>query len=187
MVAVVSDFYQYLALNVVTTIALHVRDVGGLVICIMGGSVLCFCTRNCGQWNPVLCWPFCSYFVCFCHLRSLVMMIPRSRCWSVISNYWFDMFLVVLPVVVFDVHHRTFIYIESNLPLFTHSTSLLISSCSSIMPSGFLVLWQSLVSSANLDILLTIFVSWSFIYIRNNSRPNTLPCGTPDVTGAQLL
>ena len=55
------------------------------------------------------------------------------------------------------------------------------------MPSGFLALWQSLVSSANLDILLTILVSRSFMHITNSSRPNTLPCGTPDVTGAQLL
>ena len=27
----------------------------------MGGSVLYFCTWNCGQWIPVLCWPFCSF------------------------------------------------------------------------------------------------------------------------------
>ena len=49
--------------------------------------------------------------------------------------------------------------------LFAHSTSLLISSCNYIMASGFLALWQSLVSSANLDILLMILASWSFIYI----------------------
>ena len=47
--------------------------------------------------------------------------------------------------------------------------------------------WQSLVSSANFDILLAILLSASFIWIRNNSGPNTLPCGTPDVTGALLL
>ena len=62
-----------------------------------------------------------------------------------------------------------------------HSTSLLISSCSSIMSSGFLALWQSLVSSANLDIFLTVLVSRSFIYMINSSWPNTLPCGTPDL------
>ena len=55
------------------------------------------------------------------------------------------------------------------------------------MSSVFLALWQSLVLSANLDILLMILVSKSFIYIRNSSRHNTLPCGTLDVTGAQLL
>ena len=58
------------------------------------------------------------------------------------------------------------------------------------MSSGFLALWQSLVSSANFDILLTILVPRSFIYIyiymRNCSGPNTQPCGTPDVTGAHL-
>ena len=35
----------------------------------------------------------------------------------------------------------------------------------------------------NLDILLIILLSRSFISIRNSSGPNTLPCGTPDVTG----
>ena len=55
------------------------------------------------------------------------------------------------------------------------------------MSLGFLNLWQSLVSSANLDILLMILVSRSLIYIRNSSGPNTLSCGTPDVMGAQLL
>ena len=57
------------------------------------------------------------------------------------------------------------------------------------MSSWFLALWQGLVSSANLDILLTIFMSISFIYIyiRNSSVPNTLPCGTPDVTGALTI
>ena len=37
-------FYQYLVLNVGTRITLHVREVGRLGICIMGGSILCFCT-----------------------------------------------------------------------------------------------------------------------------------------------
>ena len=65
------------------------------------------------------------------------------------------------------------------------------------MSSGFLALWDNFVSSANLDILMTILVlvsilvsiyrSFIYIYIRNSSDPNTLPCGTPDVTGAQLL
>ena len=42
--SVSSPFYKCLALNVGTKIELHVRDVGGLGICIMVGSVLCFCT-----------------------------------------------------------------------------------------------------------------------------------------------
>ena len=44
-----------------------------------------------------------------------------------------------------------------------------------------------MVSSANLDILLNILVSRSFIYIQNSSGPNTLPYGTQDVTGAKSL
>ena len=35
----------------------------------------------------------------------------------------------------------------------------------------------------NLDIFPTIFQSSSFIYIKNSSGPNTLPCGTPEVAG----
>ena len=49
------------------------------------------------------------FSVCFCHLRSVVMMIPRSRC---------DLLSATVHVVVSDVHHRTFIYIETHLPLF---------------------------------------------------------------------
>ena len=40
--SVSSPFYQCLAVNVGTRIALNVRDVGGLGICIMGLSVLVF-------------------------------------------------------------------------------------------------------------------------------------------------
>ena len=57
------------------------------------------------------------------------------------------------------------------------------------MTSGFLAMWQSLASSANLVILLTMLVSGSFIYLYmiNASGPDTLSCGRQDVTGAQLL
>ena len=62
---------------------------------IMGRSVFCFSTWNCWQWTPVLFWPFWQLFsVCCCHLRGLVMMIPRSRCWSVVGNSWLDMLLL---------------------------------------------------------------------------------------------
>ena len=44
--SVTSSFYQCLALNVGTRIELHFRDVVGLWISIMRGSVLCFCTWN---------------------------------------------------------------------------------------------------------------------------------------------
>ena len=30
------------------------------------------------------------FLVCFCHLRSLFIVIPRSRCSSVVINYWLD-------------------------------------------------------------------------------------------------
>ena len=71
--------------------------------------------------------------------------------------------IVVVHVFESDVLHGTFINIEIHLHLFAHSTSLLIYFCSSIMLSWFLALWESLVSSENLDNLLTIFVSRSFL------------------------
>ena len=158
---------------------------GGLGICIMGASVLCFCTWNCGQWTPVLCWPFCSF--------SLLVIVTWGLCW-----WWFlgpalDLLAAVdwtfyscFACCVRCASQNIYLHLKLICLLFYYSTRLLISSCSSIMSSGFLAVWESLVSSANLDILLTILVSRLFIYIRN-SWPNILPCGTPDVTGAQLL
>ena len=98
--------------------------------------------------------------VCFCHLRSLVMIIPRSSCWSVVGNCWLDMLwlLCMLLCPMYITEHLSTLKLICHL--LAHSTSLLISSCSSIMSSGFLALWQSLVSSANFDIL--VFYSFSF-------------------------
>ena len=81
---------------------------------------------------------------------------------------------MLLCLMYITEHLSTFKFI---CHLFAHSTSLLISFCSFVMSSGFIALWQSLVSSANLDILMTMSVSRSFtyIYIRNSSGPNTLP------------
>ena len=47
--SVSSPFYQCLALNVGTRIALLVRDVGGLGICIMGGSIIFFAPEIAGN------------------------------------------------------------------------------------------------------------------------------------------
>ena len=47
--------------------------------------------------------------------------------------------IVALHVVVSDGHHRTFIYIETHLPLVCPLNKFIISSYSSIMSSGFLV------------------------------------------------
>ena len=99
--SVSSPFHQCLALNVGTRIALHVRNVGGLGICIMGGSVLCFCTcMKLRAWTPGLCWPFRSF--------PLFVFATCGLWW-----WWF----LDPAVVVSDVHHRTFIYIETHLPL----------------------------------------------------------------------
>ena len=56
-------FYQYLVLYAGKRIAWHIRDLDELEICIMGDQFFnCFCTWNCWQWTPVLCWPFCNFF-----------------------------------------------------------------------------------------------------------------------------
>ena len=88
---------------------------------------------------------------------------------------------VALHVVVSDVQIRTFISIEIHLPLVYPLNKFTVISCCSVMPSEFLALWQSVVSFANLDILLKILV-----YIRNSIGPNTLPYGTPDVICSKL-
>ena len=71
--------------------------------------------------------------------------------------------------------------------LFAQSTSLLRSVCNSRTSSGYLTLSQSFVSSANLYIFLTMPLSRSWMQMRKSSGPRTLPCGTPDVSGVQLL
>ena len=109
-------FYQYLALYLLTRIALHVRDVGGLRICIMEGSVLCFCTWNWGQWTTELCWPICSFslFVfATCVLWWWWFLDPTVDLLS--TNVDWTCYCC-LYVVVSDVHHRIFIYVETHLP-----------------------------------------------------------------------
>ena len=71
--------------------------------------------------------------------------------------------------------------------LLAQSASLLMFSCCSITAFGCLALFQSLMSSVNLEILLTMLLSKSLMYMRNSSGPSTLPCGTPDVTDVQSL
>ena len=70
--------------------------------------------------------------------------------------------------------------------LFAHWTNLLVWSCNSVMYSGFLALWQNLVSSTYLVIQLSWYLDHLYIY-KNINRPNILPCGTSDVTSAPLL
>ena len=128
------------------------------------------------------------FSVCSFHLRSLVMMIPRSSCWSVVGTVdWICYSCFACCCVRGALQNIILWTLKLICHLLANSTSLLISSSSAIMPSRFLALWQSLVSSENVDNLLTILISRSFIYIRNSSGPNTPPCGPPDVTGAQLL
>ena len=89
VVAVVSDFKinlcrtfsifcECLVLSVVTRIALHIRDVDGLVICIGRGLALVFMLEIAGN-EPQSLGCFEAFLFCFCHLRSLVMIFPKSH------------------------------------------------------------------------------------------------------------
>ena len=158
----------------------------------------------------------CSFSLFVLTLEVFDLMIPRSRCWSVVGNCWLDMLyylscwcvrcpinwsddwrilwaepmLFRLPnlLFLFDSYFLFFclkwvnwvcgvevfglIECSHSLPtlhywlncnnncitehlstlkfishLFAQSTSLLISSCSSVMSSGFLAQWHTLVSS----------------------------------------
>ena len=109
-----------------------------------GGSVLYFCTGNCGQWIqwPSL-GPFCSFFLfVLCHFRFLVIMIPGSLISLLICCHQLFIWHITVSshVVVSDAHPRTFINIEIHLSLSAHSTSLLIFSCSYVKSSMFLAL-----------------------------------------------
>ena len=98
------------------------------------------------------------FSVCFCHLRSLFIVIPRSRCSSVAVSCGSPLCSYVDCCCDQCAAHLSmlkFIY-----QAFTQSTSLLRSSCNSRTSSRFLELWQNFVSSANLDILLTMPLSW---------------------------
>ena len=79
--SVSSPFYQCLALKVETRIALHVRDVDGLGINLYNGRICSlFLYLKFLAMNPSTLLAVLKLFsVCFCHLRSLVM-IPISRC-----------------------------------------------------------------------------------------------------------
>ena len=74
-------FYQCLVLNKGTRIALHVRDVDEHRDLYNGRISSLFLYLKLRTMNPSTLLAVLQLFsVCFCHLRSLVMMIPRSRC-----------------------------------------------------------------------------------------------------------
>ena len=109
LVSISSPFYQCLALNVGTRIALYVRDVGGLAICIMGGSVLCFCTEIEGNESQYSVGRFAAFLCLFLPLEVFGdddSKIPLLICCRqlLIGNV-----IVALHVVVSNVHHRTVI------------------------------------------------------------------------------
>ena len=103
------------------------------------------------------------FSVCFCHLRGLVIVIPRSHCCSVDFSCWFSIvqlcYMLLWPMCI-TAHLSK---LKLICQVFPQSTSLLRSSCNSRTSSGCLELWQSFVSSANMDILLTMPLSRSLM------------------------
>ena len=67
--------------------------------------------------------------------------------------------------------------------VFSHSWSLLRSSCSRTAPSLLLILTYKRLSPANSLMCDVTQSGISLMYARNSSGPNTVPCGTPDRTG----
>ena len=119
--SVSSPFYQCLALNVGTeSHALHVQDVGGLGICIMGGSVLLFFVPEIKGNEPQYSVGRVAAFLCL-FLPPEVFGDDDSKfplliwCQQLLIGHVIVSF--AWHVVVSDVHHRTFIYIETHLPL----------------------------------------------------------------------
>src|SRR5688572_5076631 len=113
-------------------------------------------------------------------------MIPRSFSSSVALNflspisYSYPLFFLPTCMIV----HLSILKSMFQSPdhLYSFSKSFL----SILLSSSLFAFAQSLVSSANLDILQTMSSSMSLIYITNNNGPNTDPCGTPLVTLIQL-
>ena len=92
------------------------------------------------------------------------------------------LYVVALLVVVPDVHHRTFIYRETHLPLvypLKKFNDIFLLFHYVISKFGIICKFRHFADNISIKII--------YIYIRNSSGPNTLPCGTPDVAGAQLL
>ena len=115
--------YQCLVLNVGTRIALLVRDVGKLQICIIGRSVLFFCAWNCGQWTPVLCWPFCSF--------SLFVFATCGLWWWMICCQRLLIRHVIVALHVWHMPHG----ITLHLTLKNSNCYYLLWSCSTNLPA----------------------------------------------------
>ncbi len=67
-----------------------------------------------------------------------------------------------------------------------HLTNLSMSSCNLCLSQIFLVFVNSLVSSANFNILPVTPSSKSSMYTNNKIDPSTDPCGTPLKTDVQI-
>ncbi len=77
-----------------------------------------------------------------------------------------------------------FLLIENHLPFVGPSHTLSRSTCNSLLVWLRLILLYIFESSSKSFIVLLIMSGMSLINIRNSDGPNTLPWGTPLVTGA---
>ena len=113
---------------------------GSLVLCLLPYSVFLFVSDT---WSLWLLW-FLDLVVLL-----LLLVVGSSLCWML----WPMCITAHLSMLKFICQ------------VFDQSTTLLRSSCNSRTSSGFLELWQSFVSSANLNILLTMLLSRSLMYV----------------------
>ena len=75
--------------------------------------------------------------------------------------------------------HLHFPQLNSICHFSDHSINLLRSSCKCYLSASHLIFLNTFVSSADFNTLLVMSSSKSLIYIKNQIRPNTDPCGTP--------
>ena len=125
--------------------------------------------------------------VCFCHMRYLVMVIPRSRCSYVAISCWFAMWSCVVCCCGQ----------YALLNICQHWSSSAICSPSALACWGPLVIQEPHSRTLSCDrvlchqqiliFFLTIPLSRSLMQMRKSSWPRTFLCGIPDVSGIQLL
>ena len=146
--------------SVVTRTGLRIPGGVGQGIYREGAWVLCSYNWSFWKWSYTRFAVLQLYSFCFCHLRSLVIMILRSYCSSVacccdqyallhICQHW------------------------SHLPFIRPVNSLLRSSWNSRTSSGWLERWESFASSENSDTLFTIIFSRSLMYMRKRSSSSS--------------
>ena len=92
-------------------------DVGGHGICIIGGSVLCLLPEIVGNEPQYSVGRFAAFLSLFLPLEVFGDVDSKISLLICCRQLLIRHVIVALHVVVSDVHHRTFIYIRTHLPL----------------------------------------------------------------------